>query len=205
MNLERKARNVLRALVQRYGSAAAKRDLWNSEFSSGRWSCLDVTGEESVHTQIEKYASMGHILDLGCGTGTTGIDLNPSAYRFYTGLDVSDVAVQKARTRAREAGRSDRNEYFQSDILAYVPTRQCDVILFRDSIYYVPPRRIATMLARYSNYLTQHGVFIVRMFDVSAKHRHILDTIEGHFEVDRKIPSCPRANACVCHRVSATF
>lgn len=186
MHLAQKARNVLRGLVQRYGPENAKRHLWNGEFSTGRWSCLDQTGDESVHLQIEKYANNGGVLDLGCGPGTTSLELNPAAYSFYTGVDISDVAVQKATARAQELGRADRNEYCQSDILTYVPTRQYDVILYGDSIYYVPPRKIAAMLKRYSTYLTKGGVFIARMFDVSGKRQHILDTIESHFDVVEK-------------------
>jgi SAM-dependent methyltransferase len=179
-------RNVLRRLVQWYGPVSAKRHLWNDEFSLGRWNCLDQTGDESVHLQIEKYANNGHVLDLGCGPGTTGIELNPAAYRSYTGVDISDVAVQKARARAKEAGRADRNEYCQSDIITYEPAQQYDVILFGDSIYYIPPRRIAATLNRYSTYLTPCGVFVARMFDVSGKRHEILGIVESHFEVVEK-------------------
>jgi SAM-dependent methyltransferase len=186
MRLARKARNVLRGLVQRYGPESVKRHLWNGEFSTGRWNCLDKTGDQSAHPQVEKYANHGHILDLGCGPGTVGIELNPNAYSLYTGVDISDVAVQKARARAQEAGRADRNEYRQSDILTYAPARQYDVILYGDSIYYVPPRQVAPMLGRYSKCLTKGGVFIARMFDVSGKRRRILDTIESHFDVVEK-------------------
>lgn len=147
---------------------------------------MDQTGDESVHLQVEKYANNGGILDLGCGPGTTSIELNPAAYSFYTGVDISDVAVQKARRRAQEAGRAGRNEYCQSDILTYEPARQYDVILYGESIYYVPPRRIAAMLGRYSAHLTSGGVFIARMFDLSGERQRILDTIESHFDVVEK-------------------
>jgi SAM-dependent methyltransferase len=112
--------------------------------------------------------------------------LNLAAYSFYTGVDISDVAVQKAQRRAHEAGRGDRNEYCQADILTYEPARQYDVILYGESIYYVPSGRIAAMLARYSRYLTESGVFIARMFDVSGKRQHILNTIESHFDIVEK-------------------
>lgn len=186
MRLAQKAQNVLRGLAQRYGPKSIKRYLWNGEFFTGRWNCLDQTGDDSVHLQVEKYANHGGILDLGCGPGTTSIELNLAAYSFYTGVDISDVAIQKARTRALEAGRADRNEYCQSDIFTYEPARQYDVILYGDSIYYIPPRRIAPMLSRYSTYLTKGGVFIARMFDVSGKRRRILDTIESHCDVVEK-------------------
>lgn len=186
MTLVRKAHNFLRRLVQWYGPEPAKRHLWNDEFADGRWSCLEKTGDESVHLKVEKYADNGCILDLGCGPGTTSLELNPAAFSSYTGVDISNVAIEKARARAQETGRADCNEYCQADILTYEPARQYNVILYGDSIYYVPPRRIAAMLTRYSVYLSSRGVFIARIFDVSGTHRHILDIIESQCEIVEK-------------------
>ncbi len=186
MNIQRKARNVFRALVQSYGSERAKRRQWDDEYASGRWNYLDEIGELSVRSTVEKYASNGSILDLGCGSAASSNELNPAAYSTYTGVDISDVAVEMARARAQEAGRADQNEYCQSDILMYEPTRRYDIILFGDSIYYVPFRRIATMLKRYSQYLTPEGVFIARLCDVSGTHRQIVETIESHSKIIEK-------------------
>lgn len=184
--LAQKIRNAVRGLVQRYGPASLKRHLWNREFSTGRWTCLERTVGEGVHLQVEKYANRGGILDLGCGPGTISVEVNPETYSFYTGVDVSDVAIQKARTRSHEVGRADRNEYCQSDILTYTPTRQYNVILYGDSIYYIGNRQIAPMLCRYSTYLTKHGVFIARIHDVSGKLQHIIDIVESRFDVVEK-------------------
>ena len=67
------------------------------------------------------------------------------------------------------------------------PSRKYDVILYGDSIYYVPPRRIPAMLNRYSRYLTAEGAFVARIFDVSGKRQRVLDIIESHFEVVEKL------------------
>jgi 2-polyprenyl-3-methyl-5-hydroxy-6-metoxy-1,4-benzoquinol methylase len=183
MYLSDKVHNVVRGLVQRYGPQTLKRRLWNAEFSAGRWDCLDNTGQARVHHEIEKYANKGAVLDLGCGWGNISIELNPFAYGFYTGVDISDVVIEKARAKAISTGRADRNEYRQSDILTFVPERQYTVILFGDSIYYIPLAQIIPLLKRYSQYLTNTGVFIVRIFDASGKLRRIVDLIENHFEV----------------------
>ncbi|WP_348260833.1 class I SAM-dependent methyltransferase [Telmatobacter sp. DSM 110680] len=186
MKLNVKVENILRMLVQRYGSESAKRHLWNREFSSGKWNCLDNTGEESIGSYLEKYAKHGAILDLGCGTGATGIGLNTSSYSFYTGVDISDAAINKARTKAIEAGVADRREYCVADILTYVPKRQYNVICFGDSIYYIPFTKIVPMLSRYMPYLSETGVFAVRLFDSSGKLQHIINLIEGHYMVIEK-------------------
>ncbi|GAC1679939.1 MAG: hypothetical protein PVS2B2_17970 [Candidatus Acidiferrum sp.] len=196
MYVVQKAQNVLRSLIQRYGPPSVKRQLWNAEFRSGRWDSLNNSGDERAHLQIEKYANNGSILDLGCGPGTTGIELNLVAYQLYTGVDISDVAIVKARKRAEETRRADRNEYCQSDIVSYVPPRQYDVILYGDSIYYIPLARIPDMLARYSGYLKDGGVFIARLFDVRGKRQNILCAIEDNFQIVEKQHRAP-TEACL--------
>jgi 2-polyprenyl-3-methyl-5-hydroxy-6-metoxy-1,4-benzoquinol methylase len=183
MQLARRAQNMVRALLQKYGSEAAKKRLWDSEYVTGRWNCLDTTGDQSVHLLVEKYADKGGILDLGCGTGTIGVALNREAYGFYTGLDVSDVAIEKAKQRAQDNGYVDRNEYCRSDILSFEPARKYKVILYGDSIYYIPQGKIPSMLERYSAFLAENGVFIARLFEASGKRLEIIDMIETRFHV----------------------
>jgi SAM-dependent methyltransferase len=139
-----------------------------------------------VYGCIEKYANKGSILDLGCGSGSTGNELDATADGDYAGVDISDLANEMARRRAGENGRADKNNYLQADISDYVPTQQFNVILFRDSIYYVPRAKIKRMLDRYSQYLRERGVFTVRMCGVSGKDKTIVDTIESGFEVVEK-------------------
>ena len=145
--------------------------------------CFERTPSDFMYPYVEKYANNGSILDLGCGSGSTGNELTPTTYHHYTGVDISEVAIAKARRRTEENGRGDKNRHFQSDLLEYAPTQQFDVILFRDSIYYVARGKIKAMLYRYSTYLKEGGVFIVRMADGSGEYKQIMDTIENHFEV----------------------
>lgn len=183
MGLANRIRNVTRGLLQAYGTEKVKSHMWDVEFAHGRWDCLASTPGDCVYPFIEKYANTGSILDLGCGSGSTGNEIAETAYRDYTGVDISRVATSKAKRRTEENGRADKNRFFQSDVSSYVPTQQFDVILFRDSIYYVPRAKIAPMLDRYSKYLTREGVFIVRMWDGRDKHRGIVDAIKGKFDI----------------------
>ncbi len=160
-------------------------NLWNAEFSQARWDCLDTTVGDCVYSYIEKAATGGSILDLGCGSGSTANELSANTYRDYTGVDISDVAIDKARKRTEKNGRADKSRFFHSDISSYVPAQQFDVILFRDSIYYVARPRIRPMLDRYSKYLNQGGVFIVRM-DGGGKRGSIVEIIERNFDILEK-------------------
>jgi SAM-dependent methyltransferase len=111
--------------------------------------------------------------------------LGANTYRDYTGVDISDVAIDKARTRTEENGRADKIRFFQSDVSSYVPSQKFDVILFRDSLYYVARPIIRPVLERYSKYLTKGGVFIVRM-DGGAKRQSIAHIIESNFYILEK-------------------
>jgi SAM-dependent methyltransferase len=205
MSLSQKVRNVTRALVQTYGPESAKRRLWNGEFAEGRWNCLDDTAGDFLYEHIHRAAYGGSILDLGCGSGSTGTELDPAAYGSYVGVDISDVAIEKARRRSDAAGRRFKNRYLQSDIGSYVPDRQFDVILFRDSIYYLPAQQVIPTLRRYASYLEPQGVFIVRMFDTRGKYAALVRTIETHCTIlERHVSPHSGALILICRCESAS-
>jgi trans-aconitate methyltransferase len=122
---------------------------------------------------------------MGCGSGSTGNELDTVSYRQYTGVDISDVAIDKATVRTAASGRAHKNRYVQADMATYVPTHDHEVILFRDSIYYLPHRKIKAVLDRYSRHLTPTGVLIVRMYD-RGKYTQIVAIIERHFQIVEK-------------------
>jgi len=186
MQLAMKVRNKIRACLQAYGPEKIKMRLWDTEFSQGRWDCLDTTPGDCVYSYIEKSANGGSILDLGCGSGSTATELGASTYRDYTGIDISTVAISKARKKTEDRGRADKNRFVQSDVITYTPTQQFDVILFRDSIYYIPRAQIISVFDRYSKYLKHNGVFIVRIWDGSGKCKTIIDNIDKNFQIVEK-------------------
>ncbi len=159
-----------------------------------------MTPDDCVYPYVEKHAKRGSILDLGCGSGSTANELASDTYREYVGVDISDVAISKAINVTKENLRLDKNTFIQDDIFSYVPTQKYDVILFRDSIYYVPQRRIKGMLDRYSKYLKEEGVFIVRLWDASGKRKKIIATIENSYKIiDRYSSEQPKATVLVFH------
>jgi len=205
MSLSERARNKVRGFFQRYGMRSIKRRMWNTEYFTGRWSCLDATPDDCVYRYIVKYANQGSILDLGCGAGNTGNELPEAAYQDLTGIDISDVAVEKAIERTQQFGRTSKNHYAQGDIVAYQPTQQFDVILFRESIYYVPFSKIKGMLERYSSFLGNGGVFIVRLYEYTGRYEEVPDIIEKNFHlVEKALFDDPRAAVIVFRPASAS-
>jgi SAM-dependent methyltransferase len=186
MGATEKVLNVCRGLLQRYGTENIKRRLWNYEYAKGRWKCLDSMADDFVYKHIERHTKNGSILDLGCGPGAVGTELNAATYNSYTGVDICDVAIQGAMSKAAVNGRADKNDYIQSDILSYLPKQYYDVIFFGDSIYYFSWQQIAKILNRYAGYLKDDGVFIVRSWILKDRHQTIVHNIENDFEVVEK-------------------
>jgi len=177
-----KVQNAIRGLTQRWATPRIKQRLWDKEYGDGRWAHCYDTHTDPVYITIAEYARGRSILDLGCGSGNTGVELPSGSYRSYTGIDISTVALQQAIARSNEIGRGRINDYVHADILTYIPAYSYDVILLRESIYYVPRRKIAAMLARYERHLSDQGVFIVAVFD-EDRYRDILTEIEALYDV----------------------
>lgn len=62
----------------------------------------------------------GTALDVGCGEGADVVWLAQRGWEV-TGLDVSQVALDKARRHAEDAGVADRARWVQADLLAGDP------------------------------------------------------------------------------------
>lgn len=175
-----KGKDLIRALKQRWGTTAQKRALWNNEFASGHWKCLTDTGDDFIYRVLDEYTKNGRILDLGCGSGNTGNELSISSYSDYVGVDISDVAVEQATNRSKLNGRGERNRYIVADVASYEPEGAFNVILFRETLYYLPNSRIKSVLNHYAAYLTPAGVFVVRLWS-ARRYQSIISLIETEF------------------------
>ncbi|RLJ70470.1 methyltransferase family protein [Hydrogenivirga caldilitoris] len=71
---------------------------WNKRYLEGRESALHVT-----LTRFYNLASPGKALDIACGTGETSIFLAKKGFKVDA-FDISDIAIRKARQRARREG-----------------------------------------------------------------------------------------------------
>jgi SAM-dependent methyltransferase len=178
-----------RGFLLSYGPMKVKKTVWNKEFSGGKWNFIDDTSGDCVYSHLGKHARGGDILDLGCGPGNTANELAESAYRTYIGVDISESALAKGMKRTDESGRSGKNSFACSDFLSYMPSREFDVILFRESMYHVPYGQVLGLLDKYSKYLKSNGVFIVRLYladrtgKMKFRVKRKIDLIKREFEM----------------------
>ena len=176
----------LRGALLSFGPRSFRRWVWDKEYREEKWRFAYDTSGDCVYPHLEKYARRGRILDLGSGSGNTSTEMADSAYQSYVGVDISEAALEKARTRSAAAGRQSKNTFVCSDFFSFQPIGKFDVILLRESIYHVPLGKIKALLDKYSRYLKPDGVIIVRLFTANrqtgkSKHRptamvHILET-----------------------------
>jgi 2-polyprenyl-6-hydroxyphenyl methylase/3-demethylubiquinone-9 3-methyltransferase len=175
-----------------YGPSNIKKVLWDKEFSGDKWNFIDNTVGDCVYPYLEKYIDNGCILDLGCGPGNTANELAVTSYGTYVGVDISEAALRKATSRTEKCGRAQKNRFVCGDFVGYVPNQKFNVILFRESMYHVPLGKVKTVLDRYSSYLTNGGVFIVRMNTSDGKGNHkyrptaMMEVMETEFDVVEK-------------------
>lgn len=175
-------------ILKRWGSTSRMKSIWDEEFSTGQWDYLENTTDDPIYHYLEQYSNNGAILDLGCGSGNTGNEMDVLKYGYYTGVDISESAIQRALSRSQNNVRLEKNEYVCSDISEYVPRKRYDIILFRESIFYIPKFKIKSVLSKYSDYLKGKGVFIVRMCD-RRKYESIIRLIEKHYDVVERSPA----------------
>jgi len=179
---------MVQSFLKAYGPSNIKKFFWDKEYSAEKWAFAYNTVGDCVYAHLERHVANGSILDIGCGSGNTSTELAP-IYKTYLGVDISEAALAKAKRRSLECGRQDKNSFACGDFLTYVPTGKYDVILFRESMYHVPLGKVKSTLDRYSEYLKDNGVFVVRLFassqDGKDKQRPIamLGIMETEFDV----------------------
>jgi SAM-dependent methyltransferase len=190
MQFVNRAVTFARGALLSYGPSGIKKRIWDKEFSGTKWDFIDATSGDCVYPFLEKYANKGNILDLGCGPGNTANELAANVYEHYIGVDISEAALAKAVKRSGENGRIDKNSFVNSDFMSFEPTKEFDIILFRESMYHVPYGQVLPILRKYSEHLKQTGVFIVRLYTgdlqsgvLKRRANSKLDLIKREFRV----------------------
>lgn len=85
---------------------------------------------------LEEFKPVGAVLELACGTG----NWTEKLLRYSDDLTAVDASPEMlAQCRARVG--ADRARFIQSDIFAFEPDRQYDVVFFGFWLSHVPPER----------------------------------------------------------------
>ena len=138
-----------------------KRPDWEREYSRGDWDYLNNISESSRYSVISGFIRcLGpdqSILDLGCGTGLLPAYLGSNNYARYTGIDISEAAIECARQSEDEHTR-----FLVADLTQVTLKTRYDVIVCSECLYYLPDP-VAVLLG-YSQFVAPCGVIITSLF-----------------------------------------
>jgi len=191
MNTLYKVSSPLRAVIKRIGPQRMKQLVWDAEARrGGNIHRVDRSYRSAICDLIEKYSAGGHILDLGCSDGHVSVGLKDAAFASYDGVDISEISIREAcKTRAAAAPpRAAKIRFHVGAIGNFTPATKLNVVLFKDSLYYLTRRAITEALDHYQQWLEPGGVFVVQMDNIK-RHGWIRDMIRQRFTMIEDLES----------------
>jgi 2-polyprenyl-3-methyl-5-hydroxy-6-metoxy-1,4-benzoquinol methylase len=138
---------------------------WNRQYTSSSWKYLASLEQVPRYAIIEgwrrRLKPAGSVLDLGCGEGALLEHLPPAGGVTYTGVDLSQVAIDVAVTKIRD---ESRERFVCADLRTFeMPAGSAfDVIVFNEVLYYLADP--VSVVQRYRASLATGGLVIVSIF-----------------------------------------
>jgi len=161
---------------------------WNKEYAQGaHWE----KGPSSQMKKFIKYLKPGYeVLDAGCGSGRDSIFLAKQGY-VVTGVDISDVGIQKAKTHSKEQNLNIKFDVGNLENLVIYTDKQFDAVYSGYTLQRTDLKKSSKELARI---LKPNGIAYIVMFelikydkpserDLEIDHDYILKTFSDYFKI----------------------
>ena len=153
--------------------------VFDDQYRAGDWDYLRSSAEAPRFGVVAAYCTLfapaGSVLEVGCGEGILLRHLDRNGLADFTGIDISPVAIDKARSL-----EGDRVGFLCASAESFDPVRQFDVIVFNEVLYYLDDP--LDVVRRYDDALLDGGHFIVSMFSTMAS-RHIWRGLRRRYAV----------------------
>lgn len=165
---------ALKRLVRRFeevsgrGDVPLDREEWEEQYRRGDWSFLADRDELRRYRLLarlvrEQVEPGGRVLDVGSGEGLLYEHLEDAGFH-YTGLDLSETAVQQARERWPADGSSPR--FVAADAETFQArggeAGRWDAVVLNECLYYFS--RPIRQAERYLSMLAPGGAMVISMF-----------------------------------------
>lgn len=164
-------------LARRFGSPGLRQAAYDAKFLAGKWDTGPGEVSPVLVETVLRYAGGGRVALMGCGTGGLAAVLDRSGCASILGIDLSPVAVERAKGLALAHARFE-----VADICSWECTGRYDAIVLEESLYYLSRREQERFLAAHRASLTRTGVFVVTVSD-AARYRAMLNMIRSRYQV----------------------
>lgn len=175
---------VIDRIISKIKGRFSQRHRFNQVYESkgwdGLWGLSEISRYNVITGYTRHYCKEARILDLGCGEGVLQKRLFPSDYSWYLGIDVSDVAIQNAKSL-----ENDKTQFQVGDVNYLKTNDNFDAIIYNESLYYLSnPKQAVSSL--FDN-LRPGGIFIVSMHkDGTAKREGLWSELNEILEFKDK-------------------
>jgi 2-polyprenyl-3-methyl-5-hydroxy-6-metoxy-1,4-benzoquinol methylase len=163
-------------LATRFGWQKLRSLAFDEKYRRGDWNfCTEGTGE--LADVVCRYLGEGDLLVMGCGGASILKDLPAPNLKSALGIDLSQEAI-------RLAGRfaSEKISFQLADMVTFECPQPYDVILFSESLNYVPLAEQEPFLRRLGKSLKPNGEFIVTIAQ-AKRYADMLEGVRRHFAV----------------------
>lgn len=171
----------LHFFATRFGWPALKRAAFDAKYQSGDWA-FTLECPELVDLVVH-HCQQGRIAVLGCGSNALGRALPEASYSSLTGFDLSPDAI----AFAREHSPSDQ-DFTVADMTTFTPAfASFNLMVFPESLYYVPAAQTLEVLRRVAGGLTASGR-IIATFAQPDRYAGHLNIIRANFRIEESRP-----------------
>lgn len=174
-------------LATRFAPLKCRGIAFDEKYRCGRWA-FETDGGPELTSVICRYLQKGDILILGCGSASILEDLKREGLNSALGVDLSQEGIRLASRFA-----CDNISFQIADMTTFECPQVYDVILFSESLNYVPAIKQIYLLKRLARSLRPNGALLVTLSD-TKRYGDILLRIRQNFDVleDLMLPGSNR-------------
>jgi len=153
-------------------------DAWDCQYSAGLWSYMEQLEQLARYSVIVGYLQYlkpgGSVLDIGCGEGVLLKKLSPHGYSRYMGIDISEVAIDKASRK-----QDEKTFFIRAEAENHIPTESFDAIVFNETLYYFDDP--LDVIGKYVHALREYGILIISTFAASKRAVSVLKQVKAAY------------------------